>query len=79
MEILQRAKDKAAKENIPCQTVVHVGAQPHEFIIQEAKEKDIDLIVLGIHGRTGLKKLLIGSVAERVVGHTPCAVMVTPA
>jgi nucleotide-binding universal stress UspA family protein len=78
-EILQRAKDKVAKENIPCHTVVHIGAQPHEFIVQEAKEKDIDLIVLGIHGRTGLKKLLIGSVAERVIGHAPCAVMVTPA
>jgi nucleotide-binding universal stress UspA family protein len=78
-EILQRAKDKVAKENMACQTIVHIGAQPHKFIVQEAKEKDIDLIVLGIHGRTGLKKLLIGSVAERVIGHAPCAVMVTPA
>jgi nucleotide-binding universal stress UspA family protein len=34
---------------------------------------------MGTHGRTGLDKLLIGSVAERVVGHAPCAVMVTPA
>jgi len=51
----------------------------NEFIIQEAKEKNIDLIVMGTHGRTGLNKLLIGSVAERVVGHVPCAVMVTPA
>ncbi len=79
MEFLEGVKDRAAKENIPCETIVHIGAQPHEFIIQEAKEKNIDLIVMGTHGRTGLNKLLIGSVAERVVGHTPCAVMVTPA
>jgi nucleotide-binding universal stress UspA family protein len=79
MEFLERVKDRAAKENIPCETIVHVGGQPHEFIIQEAKEKNIDLIVMGTHGRTGLNKLLIGSVAERVVGHTPCAVMITPA
>lgn len=71
-------KDRAAKENIPCETIMHVGGQPHEFIIHEAKEKNIDLIVMGTHGRTGLEKLLIGSVAERVVGHAPCAVMVTP-
>ena len=79
MEFLEGVKDRAAKENIPCETIVHIGAQPHEFIIQEAKEKNIDLIVMGTHGRTGLNKLLIGSVAERVVGHTPCAVMITPA
>jgi len=76
---LEGVKDRAAKENIPCETIMHVGGQPHEFIIQEAKEKNIDLIVMGTHGRTGLQKLLIGSVAERVVGHAPCAVMVTPA
>ncbi|MFZ0484251.1 MAG: universal stress protein [Desulfobacterales bacterium] len=77
-EFLEEVKAKATKENIPCETIVHVGGQPHEFIIQEAKEKNIDLIVMGTHGRTGLEKLLIGSVAERVVGHAPCAVMVTP-
>ena len=78
-EILERVKDRAAKENIPCEMIVHMGGQPHEFIIQEAKKKDIDLIVMGTHGRTGLKKLLMGSVAERVIGHAPCTVMVTPA
>jgi len=78
-EFLEKVKAKATKENIPCETIVHIGGQPHEFIIQEAKEKNIDLILMGTHGRTGLDKLLIGSVAERVVGHAPCAVMVTPA
>jgi hypothetical protein len=78
-EFLEGVKAKAAKENIPCETIMHVGGQPYEFIIHEAKEKNVDLIVMGTHGRTGLQKLLIGSVAERVVGHTPCAVMVTPA
>ena len=76
---LEGVKDRAAKENIPCETIMQVGGQPHKFIIQEAKGKNIDLIVMGTHGRTGLDKLLIGSVAERVVGHAPCAVMVTPA
>jgi nucleotide-binding universal stress UspA family protein len=78
-DYLEEIKLIAIKENIPCETIVHIGGQPHEFIIQEAKEKNIDLIVMGTQGRTGLEKLLIGSVAERVVGHAPCAVMVTPA
>ncbi|MGA7143694.1 MAG: universal stress protein [Desulfobacterales bacterium] len=77
-EFLEGIKAKATKEDIPCETILHVGGQPHEFIIQEAKEKNIDLIVMGTHGRTGLYELLIGSVAKKVVGHAPCAVMVTP-
>ncbi len=77
-EILQRAKKRAAEENIPCETIVRTGKQVHEVIVREAMEREIDLIVMGTHGRTGLKKLLMGSVAERVIGHTPCAVLVTP-
>jgi nucleotide-binding universal stress UspA family protein len=77
-EILDRAEERAEKEKIPCETIVHIGGHPHIFIVQEAKGKNIDLIVMGTHGRTGLRKLLMGSVAERVIGHAPCAVLVSP-
>jgi nucleotide-binding universal stress UspA family protein len=77
-QILERAKDKAEKEGIQCETIVHIGPYPHKFIVQEAKEKNIDLIMLGTHGRTGLKKLLMGSVTKRVIGYAPCSVMITP-
>jgi nucleotide-binding universal stress UspA family protein len=78
-EILDRAKERAEQENISCETIVHVGGQPHEYIIQEAKKREADLIVMGTQGRTGLKKLIIGSVAQRVLAHAPCPVLVTPA
>jgi nucleotide-binding universal stress UspA family protein len=78
-EIVDKAKERAQKENVPCETIVHIGGQPHEFIVREAKERGADLIVMGTHGRTGIKKLIIGSVAERVLAHAPCAVLVTPA
>jgi nucleotide-binding universal stress UspA family protein len=53
------------------------GAPWHE-IVQLAKREGADLIVLGTHGRTGIKHALIGSVAEKVVRHSPCAALVVP-
>jgi nucleotide-binding universal stress UspA family protein len=78
MEILDKAKQKTEEANLQIETIVRFGRQPHEFIIKEAKERKIDLIVMGTHGRTGFKSILIGSVAQKVIGHAPCAVLVTP-
>lgn len=77
-EHLDEAKAKVDAANIPCETIVHISGQPHEAIIQEAKDKDVDLIVMGTHGRTGLKRVLMGSVAQKVIGHAPCPVLVVP-
>jgi nucleotide-binding universal stress UspA family protein len=75
---LDMAKQKIDKANIPCETIVHMGGKPHEFIVQEAKERAIDLIVMGTHGRSGIKRLLMGSVAQNVIGYAPCPVLVIP-
>jgi nucleotide-binding universal stress UspA family protein len=48
---------------------------PFEAIVEAAEDHRIDLLVLATHGRTGLKRLLIGNVAERVVRHAPCPVL----
>jgi nucleotide-binding universal stress UspA family protein len=44
-------------------------------IIEEAARRDADLIVIGTHGLSGLKHLLLGSIAERVVQKAPCPVL----
>lgn len=75
---LEAAKQKADKENIACETIVHMGMSANDAIIKEAKEKQVDLIVMGTHGRTGLKKAIMGSVAQRVIAQAPCGVLVTP-
>lgn len=46
------------------------------MIISAAKEKKVDLIVMGSHGRSGISRLLMGSVTERVIGHAVCPVLV---
>jgi nucleotide-binding universal stress UspA family protein len=52
-----------------------VVGRPHEVIVRFAKEQQIDLIVIGSHGRRGLSHLLLGSVAERVVRIAGCPVL----
>ena len=49
-----------------------------DAICREAKKVGADAIVVGSHGRTGLKRLFLGSVSERVVRHAPCPVLVVP-
>lgn len=51
---------------------------PREDIIKMAETLDVDLIVMGTHGLTGLRRLLVGSVAENVVRHSKIPVMVVP-
>jgi nucleotide-binding universal stress UspA family protein len=49
---------------------------PAEEIIDYANSANIDLIVMGTHGRTGLERLLLGSVAEKVLRGAQCSVLV---
>jgi nucleotide-binding universal stress UspA family protein len=53
-----------------------VQGDPREAIVDAARDTGADLVVVGSHGRTGVGKLLMGSVATHVVGHAPCSVLV---
>jgi nucleotide-binding universal stress UspA family protein len=55
---------------------VFLEGDPATEIVRYAKDAGMDLIVMGTHGRTGLERLLMGSVAERVLREAPCSVLV---
>lgn len=59
----------------PETTTVEASGPIHEAIIETATDRNSDLIVLGSHGRSGLERVLLGSVAERTIRHAPTPVM----
>lgn len=73
-ERLSKCVSEDTKGRIPVEAIVIQGV-PFTEIIRAAKEYQIDLIVLGTHGRTGLSHAIMGSVAEKVVRKAPCPVL----
>ena len=65
---------KPSDATIPCLHKLVIG-NPAREIVLTAKNDDIDLIIMGTHGRTGLARMLMGSVAEKVVRRAICPVM----
>lgn len=68
-------KELIATLPIPATFDIRFGRAADEIVIQ-AKEDEVELIVMGSHGRSGISHLLVGSVAESVVRHAPCPVLV---
>lgn len=73
--IVQKMLMQANRQGIPMEIHVSVGA-PDDIIVQVAHDQQVNLIVMGSHGRTGLKRLLMGSTTARVIGSAPCPVLV---
>jgi nucleotide-binding universal stress UspA family protein len=65
----------AEKQGLTLNTKIPVG-RPEEAIVQAAESTQASLIIVGSHGRTGFMRLLMGSVAERVIGLASCPVLV---
>lgn len=74
-EYLAETRQEAETRDIHAQYVVHEG-NPAEKLIEVVSSLKADLLIVGSHGRTGLKRLLMGSVTERVVQYSPCPVLV---
>ena len=74
-DIASNAERTLQVGNLTTESKVLQG-DPRTTLIETAYSEHADLIVVGSHGRTGLAKLLIGSVANHVVTHAPCSVLV---
>jgi nucleotide-binding universal stress UspA family protein len=77
--VLKTLEDAAAKFSdlgIPVEAKLLEGQVVHREIIREAETSKADLIVIGSHGRTGLKRLFLGSVAQSVLGEAHIPVLV---
>jgi nucleotide-binding universal stress UspA family protein len=82
---IQREIDEEARRQIdsctagieprPTTAVISAGSSPAFGIVDYAKEHDIDLVVIGTHGRGGVTRMILGSVAEKVVRMAPCPVL----
>jgi nucleotide-binding universal stress UspA family protein len=70
---------EAEKLGVAKVDTLNVRGTPWSEVVDQAKAGSYDVIVIGTHGRTGLKHVLLGSVAERVVRHASCAVLVARA
>jgi nucleotide-binding universal stress UspA family protein len=81
-ELTTRAEQLAAgvaetlrASGLTVETAIRDG-EPRSVIVDEARDWSADLIVIGSHGYTGLKRWLLGSIAQAVVTHAPCSVEV---
>jgi nucleotide-binding universal stress UspA family protein len=66
----------ARKAGVPFQSVVETARTPYHGIVEVAKKRDCDLIFMSSHGRTGLMRMALGSVAEKVMTLAKVPVMV---
>lgn len=73
--LAQLGKGCAGPDLVQVSTIVRFG-RPFREIAKAAKERQVDLIITGTHGFTGLRHLQLGSTAEKVVRYAPCPVMV---
>ncbi|MFO7890452.1 MAG: universal stress protein [bacterium] len=68
-ESLKKVTEEKIPDKIQTESLIGYGFEA-DSIIKVAEEKDVDLIVISTHGRTGLKHFFLGSVAEKVLRHT---------
>lgn len=73
--VVKRVVELLAQDGFKADAVVERG-EPHHVILDVARARKADLIVMGSHGRTGLGRLLLGSNSERVIGQSTCPVLV---
>ncbi|SDX91161.1 universal stress protein [Halopenitus persicus] len=76
--LLSDAEELAAERGTDVETE-HVRGRPTDAILDYVEAEDVDQIIMGSHGHSGLKRVVIGSVAERVTRHAPVPVTIVRA
>ena len=76
---VDRVREALALEGIKADSAIVGDADPAAAIVELARQRGADLIVMGSHGRTGMGRLLLGSVSEKVIGLATCPVLVVKA
>jgi len=73
----QERYEKEIEEGISYEFVTKTGREDEE-ILTFAKKENVDIIVMGTHGRTGIEHVFFGSVAEKILRHSPFPVFIIP-
>jgi nucleotide-binding universal stress UspA family protein len=77
-EKLASIRGMASEQGVDCETFIYRGDDPSMDIVNAAVTKHVDMIVMGTHGRKGIKKFIMGSVTGNVIGQAPCKVLIVP-
>jgi nucleotide-binding universal stress UspA family protein len=75
-KILSQVRETTAGIGVDCDTVHIKDQYPAEAIVEEAKARNCDLIVMGSHGRRGLARFVLGSQASRVLTHSTTPMLI---
>lgn len=70
------ASIREKNKKIAIETMAEIGA-PADLIVHKAREKKVDVIIVGCHGRTGLQRMMLGSVSAQLIASSPCSVLIT--
>ncbi|MGB0131331.1 universal stress protein [Chlorobium sp.] len=72
---LDALKNELLREGLKVESSVEIG-NPSDVILEKAAELDVNLVIMGSHGKKGLSRLIMGSVAETVVRKADCPVLI---
>ena len=76
-KMLKKLEEKANSKNVKLTIKIIHNPSSSDGIVTFADKNNIDLIVMGSHGRTGLKKIVLGSVANGVLANSKCPILIT--
>ena len=75
---MDKIKLKAIETGVKCENLLSYGDTPYQAIIDTAEAQQVDLIVMGRHGKKNMMRLLVGASTAQVIGNAHCSVLVTP-